>query len=76
MKLKVKKRFLFPGLIILILLAASYFVEISMLDEFGNTIITPLLGILIFYNPFVLGLYGLIIVVLLVKGVKIIMKKK
>jgi len=57
------------GIGIFLVLGASYFVNINISS--GNSITqTSLLGILIFYNPFILALYLLIAIVLIMKGIK------
>ena len=56
------------GLIILILLLAGYFIKINIDSGFNYELKDSLLGILIFHNPFMLGLYVLIAIVLIVNG--------
>ncbi|MBX4196720.1 hypothetical protein KW805_03975 [Candidatus Pacearchaeota archaeon] len=56
------------GIIILVFLGISYFIPLTIDSGANYNTTTPLLGILIFHNPFILGLYVLIAVVLIVKG--------
>ncbi len=70
-----KKRIIvfWAGIAILLLLGISYFIQISDTSQEGLLTIetnTSLLGIIIFYNPFVLGLYVLFALILIVKGLK------
>ncbi len=58
-----KKRFYF-GIVILLILLVSYFINISNFDGVSITN-SSLLGILIFYNPFILGLWILIALALI-----------
>jgi len=66
-----KKRFLLIlGIVLGILLIASYFITINV-DKGTNFIVnSSLLGYLIFYNPFILGIYILVILILILKGLK------
>ncbi len=60
--------YLTSGVFILLVLAVSYFINVNA-EEGGNYVIqTPLLGILIFHNPFILAVYILISLSLIVKG--------
>lgn len=69
MKIK-NKLSLWAGIIIFMALIASYFMKIKA-DNGGNYVIEDsLLGALIFHNPFVLGIYILIGIILLFKGIK------
>ena len=68
MKVKNKKTF-FVGVILLFALLASYFIKIEI-DSGANFVTeTRLLGILIFYNLYLLSFYILIGVVLVVIGI-------
>ena len=65
-----KKSYLITGIVIAIVLLGSYFISIS-LEEGGNYVTeTSLLGVLILYNPFILGIYILIDLVFIMKGIK------
>jgi len=63
------KRFRFyAGIIILAFLIVSYFTKIN-LDRGSNYIVkSSLLGIIIFNNPFILGIYILISLILIIKS--------
>ncbi len=63
-----KAFYLVIGILILIVLALSYFININIEKEAGYIVQTTLLGILIFYNPFILGIYILIAIILIAKG--------
>jgi len=58
------------GVIISVILISAYFIKVDI--EQGSNYITKssLLGILIFYNPFVMAIYVLIIILLIAKGIK------
>lgn len=61
----------FFGVGILFLLAVAYFIPMYYSEQEGSVVSevqTRLLGEMIFYNPFVLGLYVLIAVVFIVNG--------
>lgn len=67
--MKISKRmYLILGFSILFLLGISYFIKFNVESGFNYVIETRLLGALIFYNPFVLGLYILVSIYLIVKG--------
>lgn len=58
------------GITIIALLVASYFIKVSA-DSGANYVVEEkLLGIIIFHNPFILGLYILIAIALIIKGAK------
>ena len=73
MKFKPKYTF-WIGIAILLIMLLTFFIRINV-SSGGGTIITqiPLLGVLIFYNPFVLITYIIIALFLIVKG---LVKKK
>lgn len=72
MKIK-KKLFFWLGILILVVLGVSYFVNINV-DTGGNyKVISPLLGVLIFYKVYILILYILIALGFIFIGLK---KKK
>ena len=58
------------GVIILLILAISYFINIDL--ENGANYITKssILGVIIFYNPFIFALYILIALILILKGIR------
>ena len=63
----------FIGVVILAVLAVAYVIPISYSEQYGDVIAevqTTLLGEMIFYNPYVLGLYVAVAVVLMVRGWK------
>jgi len=68
-KIKIKLPFWF-GVAIIILLVIGFFVKIKVDSGINFVTYDSLLGIIIFHNPFVLGLYILISVVLIVTGLK------
>lgn len=73
-KMKIaRKGYFWTGLAILLLSVIFYFIRFQV--DSGSNYITydSLLGVIIFHNPFLLGLIVLIIVVLIAKGFK---KKK
>ena len=63
-----RKTFLFIGIVILIILAVSYFINLNVENGVNYAIQSSLLGIIIFYNPFILAFYILIAVVLIKKS--------
>ena len=65
-----KKTIFWLGIFILAAMFISYFVKVRV-DQGTNFILTsPLLGVLIFNNPFILGIYILIAIILIVNGIK------
>ena len=68
--MKIKRDFsLWSGIIIVILLLASFFVKIKV-DSGANFVIKDsLLGILIFHNPAVFGFYILVVGWLVYQGI-------
>ncbi|MEK6844094.1 MAG: hypothetical protein AABX83_01570 [Nanoarchaeota archaeon] len=65
-----RKILFFIGIVIIIILLASYFINLNIENGSNYKIQSSLLGIIIFYNPFILGLYILIAIILIVKGIK------
>ncbi len=65
-----KKLYFWIGIFILILMVLAYLYNVPVIGDYGYTVNDSLLGILIFHNPFVLGLYFLIVIVLIVIGIK------
>ena len=63
-----RKTSVFIGIIILIILAISYFININVENGINYTINSSLLGVIIFYNPFILAFYIFIAVVLIKKS--------
>jgi len=62
------KNYFWCGVILLVLLVLAYFIKFNV-DSGDNYVVRDsLLGVLIFHNPFILGLYILIIVALLFRG--------
>ncbi len=62
-----RKILFYVGILVLVFLAISFFITVKV-DQGSNFIVeTPLLGVLIFYNPFILALYILIAVVLIIR---------
>lgn len=60
------------GILFLLFLLLSYFINIEIDKGVNFVTITPLLGILIFYNVYLLIFYIIIGVVLILAGIKII----
>ncbi len=60
-----QKIYLWTGITILFLLGISYFITITIESGYNYFIKAPLLGALIFYNPFILGIYVLTATVLI-----------
>jgi len=70
-----QKTYLYIGIIILLLLLISAFIKLPAESGSNYNITTPLLGILIFYSPIVLGIYlitGLILIFLGLKKIKFV----
>ncbi len=67
--MKEKKYFLI-GIGILAILILSYFIDIDVESGSNYNVKSSLLGALIFYNPFILGLYILISTVFILKSFK------
>lgn len=57
------------GILIIVFIIISSFIDVSVESGANYNVKSPLLGILIFYNPFILGLYILISIVLILKGI-------
>ncbi len=70
MKKRTNSIYLFSGIFILVFLGISYFINIDI--ETGANYLTQssLLGYIIFYNPFILGIYILIAIYLMFLGKK------
>ncbi len=68
--MKKNKIYFWLGIFILLILIASYFLKINIDAGANYSVETRLLGILIFYKPYMLGLYILITVVLIIIGLK------
>lgn len=67
--MKIKKPWFFwSGIIITALLGLSFFIQIETRVSYDQIEVTSLLGILIFYNPFVLTIYVLVILYLFYKS--------
>lgn len=68
--MKKTKWHFWAGISIIFILATSYFIPLEA--ESGSNFVsyTKLLGILIFYNPFILAIYLLIALILIRKGLK------
>lgn len=69
--LKMKRRgFFWIGIAMLVFLAASYFIKFPIDNGANYITYDSVLGIIIFHNPFILGLYILIGIVLIANGLK------
>ncbi|MBX4212108.1 hypothetical protein KW787_01475 [Candidatus Pacearchaeota archaeon] len=55
------------GIAILLIIGISYFIPIQVDGGANYSTTSSLLGIIIFYNPFILALYILIAIVLIIK---------
>lgn len=69
--IKQKKIYFYSGIGILIFLAIAYFIPVINTETEGSLEIltkTTLLGEIIFYNPFILGIYILIALALIFKN--------
>jgi predicted membrane protein len=62
------------GFFVLLFLFGSYFIEVDV-GDFKSVVLSSLLGVLIFYSPWVLGIYILIGLGLLFLGLKIKKRK-
>ena len=58
------------GIALLIVMAVTYFIPVSVDSGFNYLVQTPLLGVLIFHNAFILGLYILVCVTLIIWGMR------
>ena len=69
--MKITNHLLFwTGLVIILLLIIFYFVEVDVDSGTNYVVQTPLLGVIIFHNAFILGLYILISVSLIISGLQ------
>ena len=66
-----KKVYFWTGIIILAVIIISYFIKFQVDYGTNYAIKDSLLGMLIFHNPWILGLYILIVIFLILKGIKI-----
>lgn len=64
------KKSMTAGIIISVILISAYFIKINIEQGSNYIIKSSLLGILIFYNPLILAIYVLIIILLIIKGIK------
>ena len=74
-----KKRYFILGILVFFFLIAAYFVKLSVGTDYGavlGVVEERLLGIIIFHNPFILGLYFLIGIILIVRGIGFGKKKR
>ena len=70
-KIKIRNRLcFFGGITVIVLLIISYFIKVKIGSGFNYIAYTPLLGILIIHNPFILALYILIAVFLIFYGIR------
>jgi len=68
--MKIKNiKFFVIGVLLFAFLLISYFIPVEFIEEF-NIIEDSLLGVIIFHNPFVLGIYLLVIVLFILKGIR------
>ncbi len=65
-----KRVYFWTGVSIVLIMAISYLITIPVESGANYIVNTRLLGIIIFYNPFILGLYLLLAGVLIFKGRK------
>lgn len=62
------------GILIIFLLVISYFIPLSINTGTNFIVQDSILGIIIFHNPFILGLYILSSLALIIEGLKRIKK--
>ncbi len=62
------RAYLMAGILLLIILTISYFINIDIEKGANYIVETSLLGVLIFYNPFILGIYILIGIIFIIKA--------
>jgi hypothetical protein len=67
---RVSKSFLGGGIALAMFLILSYFIKLNVEGGTNYNTQDSLLGVVIFHNPFILGFYVLIVVVLIVKAWK------
>jgi uncharacterized membrane protein len=65
-----KKINLWLGIVFLALLLVSFFIKIPIESGSNYKVFSPLLGIIIFNNPIILGIYILISLILIISGLK------
>ena len=66
-----KKVYFWIGIVILALMIISYFIKFQVDSGANYSTLDSLLGIMIFHNPWILGLYILIVIFLVIKGITI-----
>ena len=64
------KKYFFFGILIFLVLIVSYFVKFDIDSGANYNIEERLLGVIIFHNPFILGIYLLIGIILILRGMK------
>ncbi len=70
--MKIKKPIMFfSGIALLILIIIGYFSKINLESGSNYYIQDSLLGIIIFHNQFILGIYILIGIILITKGISL-----
>ena len=68
------KNYFWIGILILLFLFTSYFIKITTEKGANYEVKSSILGLLIFHNPFILGIYILIAIILMLKNNKILKK--
>ena len=63
------KFFFYAGILIIIFILLSYFIKVGIDNGENYLVKSSLLGLIIFYNPFILALYILIAAILIKKGI-------
>jgi len=63
------KKYFFFGILIFLVLIVSYFVKFDIDSGANYNIEERLLGVIIFHNPFILGIYLLIGIILILRGI-------
>lgn len=65
------KKYFFVGILIFLILILSYLVKFDIDAGSNYNVEERLLGIIIFHNPFILGIYILICIILIIRGFKL-----
>ncbi|PIN89926.1 hypothetical protein COU60_02430 [Candidatus Pacearchaeota archaeon CG10_big_fil_rev_8_21_14_0_10_34_76] len=68
--MKKQKLYLYFGIGIFLALTFSYFIKIPLNSGSNYVTTTSILGLLMFYNPFILGAYIVIATILIYNGIK------
>ena len=63
------KKYFFLGILIFLVLILSYLIKFDIDAGANYNIEERLLGVIIFHNPFILGIYLLIGIILILRGI-------